>query len=142
MLLLDANILIYAYDTSSKKNEIAVDWLENQVNSSQHIALPWATINAFLRIITNKRIMSKPFSYKLAVETISYLLKNNNVFIPQELESHWITLSNIIISTQANSNLIPDAYLAALAIDHGATLCTSDSDFKKFDNLKLHYPLK
>jgi uncharacterized protein len=142
MILLDANVLLYAYDSSSAHHESARKWLENSISSTRAVRLAWLTITAFLRITTNFRAMQSPFSEQEACSTVSSLLQHPSVDILNPGPRHWSILERLINETGTRGPLVMDAHLAALAIEHGATLCTHDRDFSRFSDLRVEYPLK
>ena len=142
MILLDVNLLLYAYDSASKEYRQARPWLERAFVSTEIVALPWATILAFLRISTTPRAETKPLDLQAAVSIVTDWLAQANVIIVHPTDRHWRILSNLLPKSRIRGSLIMDAHLAALAIEHGATLCTNDRDFARFPGLKVEYPLQ
>lgn len=142
MILVDVNLLLYAYDSSSKHHESAKSWWENQLSQPQPVGLPWATILAFLRIATNPRILTSPMDISEAVEIVQSWLVRPMVFIPAPTEQHWEFLQKLLIESQSPANHVPDAHLAALAMEHGALLCSNDRDFLRYNNLRWENPIK
>jgi uncharacterized protein len=142
MILVDANLLLYAYNRESGQHEHAKIWLENALAQSEAVLLPLVVILAFLRISTSSRVWPDPFGVAEASAAIDALLASANVTIPQPGDRHWPILNEILNSCQCHGPLIMDAHLAALAIEHGATLCTNDHDFSRFPNLDVAYPLE
>jgi uncharacterized protein len=138
--LLDANILLYAYDSDSAHHAVCRSWLEAALNSEEVVALPWQTLLAFLRISTNSRATSKPLQSAEACEIVSSWLLQANVSVIGAGEQFWELLKNQIIEAQVAGPLVTDAALAALALEHGATLCSVDRDFRRFRDLKLIDP--
>lgn len=142
MILLDANLLLYAKIADYPQHETAAVWLEQQINQPVRIGLPWPSLLAFLRIITNPRIYNSPLSINDAWAQIEEWLALPNIWIPLPTDQHQTVLSQLLHTTQANANLIPDAHLAALAIEHGLEICTTDTDFGQFSGCKWRNPLK
>lgn len=142
MKLLDANLLLYAYDASSPHHERARPWLEELLSEPEPVWLPWNSILAFLRIGTNARIVRNPFPIDEAVEIVSEWLGRPNVSILEPGARYWPILSRLLPAAQAKANLVMDAHLAALAIEHGATLLSSDQDFSRFQDLRWENPLE
>lgn len=142
MILLDANLLLYAYNVADERHEAARRWLEGVLAGPEEVRLAWVTILAFLRIGTNPRAFEQPLSIQEAVAHASDLLAQPVVTVIEPAERHWRILSELLPSAQAKANLVMDAHLAALAIENGATLCTTDRDFTRFHGLKLRYPLE
>jgi toxin-antitoxin system PIN domain toxin len=139
--LLDANILLYAYDRSSPHNADARKWLETALSGLAPIAFCWPTILAFLRIATHRKAMARPLAVADARKIVESWLEQPISTIVAPTERHWAILSSLLISGQASGALVSDAHLAALAIEHGATLVTNDRDFARFPGLDVEYPL-
>ncbi len=142
MILLDANLLLYAYNSSSEHHAAAKRWLEEVLSKPQPVRLAWITILAFLRIGTNLRAFPHPLSPTEASEIVSSWLERPMVAVLDPGERHWPILSRLLTTTQARGPLVMDAHMAALAIEHGATLCTTDQDFTRFPDLRLFNPLR
>ncbi len=142
MILLDANLLIYAYDSVAAEHIRARSWLERRFSSSEVVGLSWITILAFLRIATSRRYESDPMSTAEAASVVTGWIALRNVALVSPTEQHWTILGDLLPKSQARGPLIMDAHLAALAIEHGATLCTNDRDFLRFPGLKVEFPLQ
>ena len=140
MKLLDANILLYAYDSDSVHHAICRSWLEAALNSEEIVGLPWQTVLAFIRISTNSRATKKPLDSAEACKIVGSWLENENVSVIEAGERFWEHLKNQILEAQVTGPLATDAALAALALEHGATLCSVDRDFRRFRGLKLMDP--
>lgn len=137
----DANLLIYAYNESAEQHERAKQWLEKKLSSPELFGLSWQVITAFLRISTNARAFPLPFTLPEAVEIVEEWLAQPQVKILLPTEKHWKIFSDLILEGQTGGALMMDAHLAALAIEHGATLATTDRDFVRFSKLKTTNPL-
>lgn len=142
MTLVDSNLLLYAYVPFSKHHEAARAWLEARFSESEPLGLPWVSILAFVRVSTNSRILDRPLSIDEAIKIVSAWLARPNVNVLNPGERHWEILQNLLVEGQAAGPLATDAHLAALAIEHGATLASADRDFSRFPGLKLLNPLK
>jgi len=140
MKLVDAHLLLYAYDASSDLHKKARLWLEDLFSQPKPVCLSWTTILAFLRITTNPRAFTHPLSAAEAVDIVSEWLSQPVTVILNPGDRHWKILSGFIKDGQANGPLTTDAHLAALAVEHGATLCTLDRDFLRFKGLELLNP--
>jgi uncharacterized protein len=140
MKLLDANILLYAYDVSSPHHELCRIWLESALNADETIALPWQTILAFVRISTNPRAVKNPLANTRACAIVTTWLERPNVVVVNAADRYWNILRQQILDAQVSGPLVTDAALAALAIEQGATLCSTDRDFRRFQGLKLLDP--
>jgi len=142
LILVDANLLLYAYVPSSKHHEVARGWLETSLSNSERLGLSWVTILAFIRIGTNPRLLERPLSVDEAIKIVSAWLERPNVVVLNPGEKHWEILQNLLLEGQAAGPLTTDAHLAALAIEHGATLASADRDFARFPGLTLLNPLR
>jgi uncharacterized protein len=140
MKLLDANILLYAYDQSATHHVVCRVWLESVFNADETIALPWQTILAFVRISTSPRAVKNPLSNAHACDIVGSWLERPNVVVINAADRFWNILRQQIIDAQVSGPLVTDAALAALAIEQGATLCSTDRDFRRFQGLKLIDP--
>jgi toxin-antitoxin system PIN domain toxin len=138
--LLDVNILIYAYDLGSPHCKVCGQWLQSLFDDDDSIGLSWQTVVGFLRVATNPRAMRIPLSPRAATEIVSALLAQRQVRIVEPAGRYWQILSETMIREKVIGPLVPDAALAALAIEHGATLCSADRDFRRFAGLKLFDP--
>ena len=142
MITPDANIILYAYNEDAPQHQKAKEWLENQLSSPTMFGLSWQVITAFLRISTNHKAFSIPFDLNEATEIVDEWIEHPKVNIIVPTENHWKIFRDLIEEGQTNAALMMDAHLAALAIEHGATLVTTDRDFTRFSNLKTLNPLK
>jgi uncharacterized protein len=141
MILIDANILLYAYDPSSPHHRAAHDWLETTLAEPEPVGVAWMVILAFLRIGTSSRVLEHPFSIAEAAAVVSGWLDPPMVTLLHPGERHWEILRRMLGEGQASGPLVMDAHLAALAIEHGATLATADRDFARFPGVRLLNPL-
>ena len=141
MILVDANLLTYAYSSNFPQLAAARAWLDQQINGSTRVGLPWASLLAFLRITTNPRMFSRPLPMAKAWDQVSVWLACETVWTPEPTERHAGVLATLLAQRGVHGNLVSDAHLAALAIEHGLTLCSADGDFARFASLKWHNPL-
>jgi toxin-antitoxin system PIN domain toxin len=141
MILADANLLIYAYDSSSPFHERARAWLESILSGDEVVLLPWASILAFVRITTNPRAFTAPLTVEEAASIVSAWLALAGVRAVGPTERHWEVLERMLVDGQARGPLASDAHLAALTVEHGAVLYTTDRDFARFDGLRVTNPL-
>jgi toxin-antitoxin system PIN domain toxin len=140
MKLLDANILLYAYNSDSVHHQACRAWLEEAFNGDDSLGLPWQTILAFIRISTNTRATSRPLTGERACSIASGWLERPNVAIIDGGERFWPLLRGLTVEAQVSGPLVTDAALAALALEHGAVLCSTDRDFRRFRGLRLYDP--
>jgi toxin-antitoxin system PIN domain toxin len=138
--LLDANILLYAYDSDSSHHAVCRSWLEAAFNAEEIVALPWQTLLAFVRICTNPRATKNPLGSQQACEIVNSWLSQANVNVIGAGERFWDLLKGQILEAQISGPLVTDAALAALALEHGAVLCSVDKDFRRFRGLRLIDP--
>lgn len=141
MILIDANILLYAHFSSYAEHDRLRGWLDSQLNSATRVGLPWESLLAFARVATNPRIYPRPESVSGAWEQVRAWVGCRSAWIPQPTEQHRDLLDEMIALPGMTSKLIMDAHLAALAIGHGLTLCSSDRDFARFPKLRWFNPL-
>lgn len=141
MILLDANLLLYAHNAGSAQFGAAKKWLEAVISEPEPVGLPWVSALAFLRISTNPRAFPDPYSIAEAVVILSDYFAVPSVVAIHPGSGHWELLSSLLEKSQARGDLVSDAHLAALAIENGATLCTTDRGFARFPGLRFLNPL-
>jgi len=140
-MLLDANLLLYAVDARSPHNGAAADWLQEVLTGDRRVGVPWQTIGAFLRISTHPRVSENPLSSHEAWAYVESWLTAGPVWIPPASERTAGVLAGLVARHGVTGNLVTDAQLAALAIEHGLVLCSADTDFARFDELRWRNPL-
>jgi toxin-antitoxin system PIN domain toxin len=142
MILIDTNILIYAEDSLSILHEEARLWWDMQLSGESPVNLCWPILSSFIRISTNRQIFKKPLTVKQAITRVQSWIDQPCVRLINPTESHWQIFQTMLLDGQAKANLVADAHLAALAIEHGCILYSTDSDFSRFPTLKWKNPLK
>ena len=142
MIVLDANVLLYAYDSASSHHTKARAWVEDVFSQALPVGLPWQTVDAFLRIMTNPRVPGERFSLEEAVAIVDSWLQRPNVQLLAPGDDHWMVLRPMILEGQAPGALVSDAQLAALTVEYGGVLHTSDRDFARFPGLRWRNPLR
>jgi toxin-antitoxin system PIN domain toxin len=140
-VLLDANLLIYAYSATMPQHAAARSWLDAQLNGNTPVAMPWESLTAFLRVVTNPRIFSSPVRTEDAWQQVECWLSNPLVWVPVATERHAAILGSLLAATPVSANLVHDAHLAALALEHGLALYSTDGDFARFAVLRWENPL-
>ncbi|MBV9120333.1 MAG: PIN domain-containing protein [Chloroflexi bacterium] len=140
-MLIDANLLIYAIVDNSPHHVAAEAWLAATLNGERRAAICWQTIGAFLRIVTHPRIVQPPLSSADATQYIEDWLATDTVWIPAEGWHTATLLSELIVRHHLTGDLIPDAQLAAVAMEHGLTVMSADSDFARFPEITWRNPL-
>jgi toxin-antitoxin system PIN domain toxin len=141
VILIDANLLLYAYHPRAQQHEASRAWLEATLSSPELVRFAWLTLWAFLRIGTNPRVFERPLSTPEAESAISSWLAQPTAGVLEPGERHWEILREVVREGQATGPLVMDAVIAAIALEHGATLCTTDRDFSRFTGLKWTNPL-
>jgi hypothetical protein len=140
-MLLDANLLLYAVHKGAPQHKRAATWLTGQLNGPKRVGLPWQSLAAFLRIATHPRAFPRPLAPATAWEIASDWLASRVAWIPQPGPEHGRILGELITTYEIRGNLVPDAQLAAVAIEHGLALCSTDTDFARFRELRWIDPL-
>ena len=141
MTIVDVNILIYATDADAPQQALVDSWLNELFRQRGKIGLPWPAIWGFLRITTDPRLRTRTRTPASALERIIDWLSQPDVVAVQPGSRHLEILGDLIRKYQVIGPLVSDAVLAALAIEHGATLASTDRDFSRFPNLKWVNPL-
>jgi toxin-antitoxin system PIN domain toxin len=141
MKLVDANLLLYAHDPRARHHEASRAWFEALLSGTELVRFAWLTLWAFLRIATNARVFERPLSIAEGDALVSSWLAQPVSGILEPGERHWEILQALMRSGQTAGPLVMDAALAAIAIEHGATLCTTDRDFARFTGLQWVNPL-
>jgi hypothetical protein len=140
MILVDANVLLYAYDPRSKHHERCRRWVEGTFSGEEPVCIAWVTLLAFVRISTNPRIFEAPLGAAEAIAIVSSWLARPAVSVLDAGEQCWEILRALLVEAQVTGPLVTDAFLAALALENGATLVTTDRDFSRFPKVRLADP--
>jgi toxin-antitoxin system PIN domain toxin len=142
VILVDANVLLYAEDKLSLQHEAARVWWDAQLSGSSPVCLCWIVISAFIRIASNARVFENPLSVAQAIKRVQSWLDQPCARLIEPTNSHWRVFQQVLTEGQALGNLVTDAYLAALAVQHGCELMSTDADFARFPRLKWSNPLR
>jgi uncharacterized protein len=137
----DINLLLYAYDADSPRQDSAREWLEQTLSAAETVAFAWAAMVGFVRIATNPAIFERPWGAGEALDVVDEWLARPAVTVVHPTDRHAAVLRDLLTPLGAAGNLTSDAHLAALAIEHGATLCSCDNDFARFAGLRWLDPL-
>jgi toxin-antitoxin system PIN domain toxin len=140
MIIIDANVLLYAYDETDPRHAAAAAWLEATIDGDQDVGLALSTLLAFVRISTDPRVYEAPLGVAAAVDMVESWLRRGNVRILEPTETHWRTLAELATAGQARGAMVMDAHLAALTVGSGGTLATTDRDFSRFPGLRTVDP--
>ena len=140
-MLIDANLLIYAVDATAPDHSKASSWLTGQLNGDRRVGLPWESLTAFLRITTHPRAAVRPLRPAEAWRFVRDWLDVDLVWIPAATDRHADVLAGLIDRYRISGNLVPDAHLAALALEHGLEICSADTDFARFTEVRWYNPM-
>ncbi len=140
-MIVDANLLLYATDSSSLHHEKATRWLNTVLSNSRRVGLPIQTIAAFVRISTNPRVWDRPMTPAQAWRRVRAWLDADPVWVPAAGARTAEALGELITRYNLSANLVPDATLAALALEHGLVVMSADTDFARFSEVGWENPL-
>ena len=141
MILVDANLLLYSANHAAPEHDRARTWLDGRLNGTARVGLPWPSLLAFVRLATNPSVVKQPASARDAWQRVTAWLSCQTAWAPKPGEHHADILGRPLQLPFMKSRLVADAHLAALALEHGLTLCSTDGDFAKFPDLKWLNPL-
>ncbi len=141
MLLVDVNLLVYARREESIRHHEYRQWLEECLGGSEPVGVSELVLSGFLRIVTNHRIYKDPTPMSAAIEFCEVVLAAPAATPVRPGPRHWPLFVDLCSRAGAKGNLVPDAYLAALALEHGATLVTADRGFHRYPDVRVHHPL-
>jgi hypothetical protein len=142
VILPDVNVLVYAYREDAPGHEAFRRWLEDVINSPSPYGMADLVVSGFLRVVTHARIFDPPSPLENALTFATEIRGQPNCVPIQPGERHWSIFDGLCRAAGARGNLIPDAYLAALAIESGSTWITTDRDYSRFHGLKWRHPLR
>jgi len=140
-MLVDANILVFAVNESAPEHEAARAWLESALNGTRRVGLPWESLTAFVRLATNPRVVPRPLAGMDAWSFVEDWLAAPVAWVPVATERHAAVLGDLVRRYRSSAKLVPDAHLAALALEHGAEVISADTDFARFTELRWRNPL-
>lgn len=140
-MLVDANILLYATDRTSRFHATSREWLEESLNGDRRVGLPWESLTAYVRIATHPRASAHPLSPAEAWQNVERWLGVEVVWNPTPTDRHAAVLGGLLDKYAVAGALVSDAHLAALAIQHGLTVCSADTDFARFTEVAWLNPL-
>lgn len=140
-MLLDANILLYSVDEGSRHHPRAREWLEGALNGPRRVGIPWMSLTAFVRIATNPRATATPLQPDDAWSVVETWLDADPVWTPAPGRGHRSILGRLVTDMDLRGNLVSDAVLAALCIEHGLEMVSADSDFARFTEIVWTNPV-
>jgi uncharacterized protein len=138
----DVNLFLYAYDSRSPRHAMARDWLAQTLSGAETVGLSWTVLLAFIRLSTRSVVVERPLDASAAIELVQSWLDQPCVTVINPTERHAAVLRELLLPLGTAGNLTTDAHLAALAIEHGALLCSCDTDFARFAGLRWVDPLQ
>lgn len=141
MILVDANLLIYAVNQDLPQNERARSWWEEALSGTTTVGIPWVSILAFLRICTHPRVFARPLSPEAAIAYVDEWLAQPPVTLVAPGTGHWTILRNLLLQSGTAANLTTDAHIAALALEQGYRIYSADNDFQRFPGVTHVNPL-
>ncbi|MGH3098414.1 MAG: TA system VapC family ribonuclease toxin [Streptosporangiales bacterium] len=141
MILLDANLLVYAYVADYEQHADAREWLEQQLADSPRVGFPWPAMLAFMRLVTNPRLFPSPAAIGDAWSQVRSWLSAPSAWVPVPGGQHRSLLGRCLSVHGLAANDVPNAHLAALALEHGLALATNDAGFARFPGLRWFNPL-
>jgi toxin-antitoxin system PIN domain toxin len=141
VILPDVSVLIHAHNLDSRRHERARAWWDDALSGTELVGLAWAALLGFIRITTNRAVLENPWSVDEALERVESWLAQPNVRVVHPTERHAGLLAGFLRGAGTAGNLTTDAHLAALAVEHGGTLCSTDTDFGRFPGLRWRNPL-
>lgn len=141
MILVDANLLVYAHVQDYEQHDAARDWLDEQLAGTAGVGLPWESLVAYVRLVTNPRIFPRALPAHHAMEQVDDWLARPAAWVPGPTDRHAEYLHELTAIDGMRADLVPDAHLAAIAVSHGLTVMSNDSDFARFPRVRWENPL-
>lgn len=140
MILLDANLLVYAHAPASPHHQPARAWFEEIMSAPDRVGFPWPTLLAFVRLMGNPHVVRRPVPLREAWARAERWLAQPQAWIPLPTERHQAIFSELLAG-ETRPDVANDAHLAALAVEHGLTVCSTDRDFSRFERIRWTNPL-
>ncbi len=141
MILPDVTVLVLAHRADQHDHRRMLGWLESEVNSGRPFVLADVVVSGVLRIITNPKIYRHPTTLEKAIAFVDGLLAQPTCLPLAAGDRHWRILRGLLVDADARGNVVPDAHIAAIALEHGATVATRDRGFARFERLSWFDPL-
>lgn len=142
MILVDANLLVYAKVTNFAQHDRAREWLDRRLGGRTRVGLAWESLTAFVRLVTNPRVFTDPMAPSAAMTQVQEWLSRPAAWIPQPTADHARRLAELLEEGGSGAELVPDAHLAAIAQGHGLTVMSVDRDFARFESVRWEDPLE
>lgn len=141
MIILDVNVLIFAYNEDAPQHQRAREWVERALSGAETIGLPWAVVHGFLRVTTNTPAIQPPLAMSEAVAIVEEWFTSAAVTLIEPGPRYWTIFRQLLVDAGVEGALVSDAHIAALAIENNASVCTTDRDFRGFPRLHVINPL-
>jgi toxin-antitoxin system PIN domain toxin len=141
VILVDANLLVYAHVEDFDHHERARTWLDGRLAGTARVGLPWESLTAYLRLVTNPRVFPRPLPAADAMAQVADWLERPAAWVPSPTDDHTTLLTALLAVDGVRADLVPDAHLAAIALGHGLTVMSNDSDFARFPGVRWENPL-
>jgi len=139
-VIVDVNVLLGYVDPDATFHGAATRWLESELNGTSRVGFPWPSLTGFLRIVTNPRAYPEPLTVDEAMSYVDAWLGAQNAWVPRPGPQHATILRRLLTDAGAAATLVSDAHLAALAVEYGVPVCSFDSDFARFPDVRWHRP--
>jgi toxin-antitoxin system PIN domain toxin len=140
MKLVDANVLLYAVNQDSPNHDNARGWLDRALTGSEAVGFAWVVLLAFLRLSTRADLFRRPLAFEEAADVVAHWLSAPPAVIPHPTARHLELLRGLVHDTGAAANLVNDAHVAALALEHDAAVVSYDRDFGRFTGIRHELP--
>ena len=141
MIVVDVNVLIYAYGADFEQHSKARVWVERAFSSEESLGIPWAVIHAFMRLMTKGKFLANPLTIHEAISIVNEWFGSGTAVLLEPGPRYWEVLQQLLIAIDARGDLVADAHIAALAVEHQAAVCTVDHDFQRFPGVRVINPL-
>ncbi|HEX6237553.1 MAG TPA: type II toxin-antitoxin system VapC family toxin [Acidimicrobiales bacterium] len=141
MILVDTNLLVYAHVEDFEEHEAARTWLDERLGGTAKVGLPWESLTAYVRLVTNPRVFPRPLAAPDAMAQVREWLSRPAAWCPAPTERHADILAELLSVDGVRADLVPDAHLAAIAVGHGLTVMSNDTDFARFPTVRWENPL-
>jgi toxin-antitoxin system PIN domain toxin len=142
MVLPDVNVLVYAYREDAPRHAAYRQWIEDVLNGDEAYGISELVLSGFLRVVTHPKVFQRPSPREHAFAYIEQLRRQSNCVRVEPGERHWDIFERLCRECEARGNLVPDAYLAAMAIESGCEWITTDRDYSRFNGLRWRHPLQ
>jgi len=141
VIVVDINVLIYAYGSDFSQHSKARAWVESAFSSAEPVRIPWAVVHAFLRLMTKGKILANPLTIAEAVSIVNEWFTSGATSLIDPGPRYWDVLQELLMSSNVRGDLVADAHIAALAIENDAVVCTADRDFDRFPGVRVFNPV-